>query len=94
MQERYIEIKKLGPCLLPVASHASGLLVEIVARLRRAETKLAQREFEVSDLQEREASCAELTIKKQNEIKEAELRKKKYAYLRRIFKHDSYIIFS
>ena len=60
-----------------MASHASGLLVEIVARLRRAETKLAQREFEVSDLQEREASCAELTIKKQNEIKEAELRKKK-----------------
>lgn len=30
--------------------------MEIVARLRRAETKLAQREFEVSDLQEREAN--------------------------------------
>ena len=34
---------------------APGLLVEIVARLRRAEAKLAHREFEVRDLQEREA---------------------------------------
>lgn len=38
------------------ASSLRGLLVEIVARLRRAEAKLAQREFEVRDLQEREAN--------------------------------------
>ena len=39
-----------------LSSPFAGLLVEIVARLRRAEMQLAQREFEVVDLQEREAT--------------------------------------
>jgi len=64
-----VEVDLVVPDVLVTVetSNLRGLLVEIVARLRRAEMQLAQREFEVIDLQEREASLSAQL----NELKDA-----------------------